>query len=233
MINDEMNEPLNQNGLIAEAELILTQIGSLEPPDHHTLCKAMTRFKNLCRNRGYSQSVIEDASFFIIALLDETVKLEQPLMPIFCEQNSNIDTEFFERLQRRQANPQNHIDLLELAYLCLSLGFRGQYRNADPNNEVTNLMDKLFILIRQQRGDPPRQLAVQNDENEKPVNLWRLPPVWLTALMTIFILITIFIPYNKTLNRYSKPLVKRIDRLNNSPHSLPQEYFIKTDSHSS
>ena len=55
-------------------------------------------------------------------------------------------------------DPELHVDLLELGCLCLSLGYEGKYRG--KSKELTQFIDKLYDLIRNERGGFSKQLFV-------------------------------------------------------------------------
>ncbi|MDQ2065698.1 type IVB secretion system protein IcmH/DotU [Xinfangfangia sp. CPCC 101601] len=76
-------------------------------------------------------------AWFVAALLDD-IALNTPWggqsawsrQPIVTSLTGQVDTgtRFFSHLEDLLAHPNRDPDLLELAYLCLGLGFRGQYR---------------------------------------------------------------------------------------------------------
>ena len=200
-----------QNPMLIHAESVL-----LSPEQHtgnniHSAYSLIEKFKKHCIEAGYSQSQIEDACFFLCAFLDEQFSWDQCLVSTFCESDAHKDTEFFIRLERRQQDPKKYIDLLELAYFCLSLGFQGKFKHSTANNGVATIMDKLFSCIRNTRDETTPTLLI--DTTEKKVKHWRYPPIWLTGIITLLILISIFISYNKQLNQYSTPVVNTLQKL--------------------
>jgi type VI secretion system protein ImpK len=86
------------------------------------------------------------AAWFVAALLDD-IALNTPWgghsdwsrQPIVTQLSGEVDTgtRFFRQLEDLLAHPNRDPDLLELAYLCLGLGFRGQYRPQGPTGEAT------------------------------------------------------------------------------------------------
>ncbi len=57
-------------------------------------------------------------------------------------------------IERLSKNPIKHLSMLELLYLCLSLGFEGKYRVQTRGMvELESLRDALYRLICQTRGD--------------------------------------------------------------------------------
>lgn len=61
---------------------------------------------------------------------------------------------FFVLLAKLSGNPLKHLPLLELMYLCLSLGFEGKYRVIERGGqELEGIRDALYRQIRHVRGD--------------------------------------------------------------------------------
>ncbi|HUI63033.1 MAG TPA: type IVB secretion system protein IcmH/DotU, partial [Steroidobacteraceae bacterium] len=58
----------------------------------------------------------------------------QSLLVMFHKEVSGGE-KFFEILERLRADPGRYIDLIELAYVCLALGYEGKYRH-DPSGQV-------------------------------------------------------------------------------------------------
>jgi type VI secretion system protein ImpK len=86
---------------------------------------------------GYPQDVIRQASYALAAFLDEMIMnsrwperhkwASHPLQfELFQTQIAGV--EFFDHLDAVRRKLPLNIDLLELFYLCLVLGFQGQYR---------------------------------------------------------------------------------------------------------
>ncbi|UEM07588.1 type IVB secretion system protein IcmH/DotU (plasmid) [Skermanella rosea] len=61
---------------------------------------------------------------------------------------------FFDLLTQLKRDPGNNIDLIELLYYCISLGFEGKYRIAPRGaSELVTIREDLYRLIRNVRGD--------------------------------------------------------------------------------
>ncbi|WP_207478257.1 type IVB secretion system protein IcmH/DotU [Arenibaculum pallidiluteum] len=67
---------------------------------------------------------------------------------------------FFDLLAQLKREPSANLDLLELLYYCLSLGFEGRYRIAPRGtSELSQVRDDLFRLIRTARGALERDIS--------------------------------------------------------------------------
>jgi type VI secretion system protein ImpK len=67
---------------------------------------------------------------------------------------------FFQLLERMSRDPFKHLAMLELMYLCLSLGFEGKYRVMERGLlQLEQVRDALYRQIRHVRGDTPAACA--------------------------------------------------------------------------
>lgn len=67
---------------------------------------------------------------------------------------------FFDILSQLKKEPHVNVDLLELIYYCLSLGFEGRYRVADRGvAELAVLKEDLYRLLRNVRGAFERDIS--------------------------------------------------------------------------
>src|SRR5208337_1348999 len=89
-------------------------------------------FQNRSLQQGYSEEQVRTASYLICSLIDETV-LNTPwgsesfwghdTLLVKFHREAVGGEEFFPVVERFMRRPTEHLDLLELAYMCLSLGF--------------------------------------------------------------------------------------------------------------
>lgn len=115
----------------------------LPPPDElqrrvSALLETMTR---RCREAQIPDIDIEEAKYAIVALIDEQIFrspwpgrqhwLARPLQFVYFNENTAGEG-FFSRLEQLQMQPERR-HVLEIYFLCLSLGFQGKYavRGAD------------------------------------------------------------------------------------------------------
>ncbi len=150
-------------------------------------------FQNRSLQQGYSEEQVRTASYLLCSLLDETVLNT----PWGSDSNWGHDTllvrfhkeavggeEFFPVVDRMLRRPTENLDLLELAYMCLSLGFEGKYRLA-PNGLRTleELRLEIYGEIQRIRGDSPCDLSVNWQGLRDLRNpLTRYVPLWVLAV---------------------------------------------------
>jgi type VI secretion system protein ImpK len=84
-------------------------------------------------------------AWFVAALIDDIAMntpwgghSDWPRQPLVTALSGEVDagTRFFRHLEELLAHPTRDPELMELAYMCLALGFRGQYRPQGPTGEA-------------------------------------------------------------------------------------------------
>jgi type VI secretion system protein ImpK len=128
---------------------------------------------------------------------------------------------FFDLLTQLKKDPGINVDLLELLYYCISLGFEGKYRIAPRGaSELTVLREDLYRLIRAARGEferdiSPRWRGVTNDRR----GMGDIVPNWVIASIAVLALVCLYAVLAYLLNG-------RSDRLLNQLASLPPNGMV-------
>lgn len=190
--------------LLAEA-VQLRHAGQAE--DLHALNRRLgdelKLFEQRALQAGLESSEVMAARYVLCTLLDEAVvttpwgnESEWSQMSLLSRfHNETFGGEkFFRLLERLGRNPVKHLALLELMYLCLALGFEGQYRVLPRGMlELEAIRDALYRQIRQLRGDVPREISPhwQGLEDGRR-RLVRSVPGGLLALSTLLCLALLY-----------------------------------------
>lgn len=70
------------------------------------------------------------------------------------------EQKFFDILERAIREPVFYIDLMELMYICLSLGYQGKYRSKEQGTfELEQITDTLYKHVRAYRGSISKMLS--------------------------------------------------------------------------
>lgn len=116
-------------------------------------------FEKNCKAIGIQNESIQDAKYALVALIDETVLsvpgicrdywFTRPLqLDLF---GDNIaGEEFYNKLQKMMLEMEVKKDILEIYYICLSLGFEGRYKIYNAEERVS-IMDELGRKLRRTR----------------------------------------------------------------------------------
>ncbi len=195
---------ISLNPLVAAASPLLSEVvrfkHSLESEDlqalHGQLSSAIKLFEHHALHDGAESSQVMAARYVLCTVLDEAVvttpwgnESEWSQMSLLSSfHNETFGGEkFFQLLERLSRNPVKHLPMLELMYLCLSLGFEGKYRVLPRGMlELEAVRDSLYRQIRQMRGDIPRELSPHWEGlKDTRRRLVRIVPWWMVALFTL------------------------------------------------
>jgi type VI secretion system protein ImpK len=119
---------------------------------------------------------------------------------------------FFDMLQRISADPGRHIDLMELQYVCLALGFAGKFQVAERGQaRLAEVQTDLFRQIRTYRGVPPADLSLHwRGMQDRRNPIIRYVPWWVVGAFTLLVLTGTFIFYHVRLTALSAPVDNRL-----------------------
>ena len=157
------------NPLVSAASTLLTLstklAGTLQhdniPELHRRVSEEIKRFETKIRHGGISSDTAIAARYLMCSVLDEVV-LNTPwgassawsqhsLLSLFHQETSGGE-KCFAILQKLLETPGTHLDLLELFYLCMSLGFQGKYRVLPRGYEqLEQVRDDLYHTIENHR----------------------------------------------------------------------------------
>jgi len=128
------------------------------------------RFENKAEQCFSDRSQVAAARYLLCSFIDEIVSTspwgqshrwsQESLLSYFHSETYGGDG-FFKLLERAQQKPANYLDLLELMYVCLSLGFAGRYRiDRDGVTKLEGLRESMMNTITQCRAPDNRSLVV-------------------------------------------------------------------------
>ena len=102
---------------------------------------------------------------------------------------------FFNIVQQIITDPEQFLDLIELAYYCLLIGFEGKYHlQANGRDDIGNLIENLFQLIQKNRTNQNHKLF-KSYINKKPASLKKksFNTLIITMLLTMLSLFSLSI----------------------------------------
>lgn len=126
------------------------------------------RIERVAKGAGYTRAEVQRALFALVAFIDETILTSdwsgkeawatEPLQLELYDRNDAGEV-FFNYLDQMLKAPRENADVLEVYYLCMALGFRGQY--------LIFQQHKLRALIEEAHAEL-QKLKVQPDESLAP-----------------------------------------------------------------
>jgi len=206
-LSKTMGGPRNASGLCTDLFLIVIRMREAEDlGDPGALRKLITYYLDLfeknCKAIDLPADSIENARYALIALIDETVLsvpggcrdfwLDHPLQLDYFGHTTGGE-EFFNRLDKMIAQFDKKKDVLEVFYLCLSLGFEGKYKISNPQQRL-DIIDDLGQRLRKLRirvssgisphsyFEPDNGVSRAGRPGHRPVPLWLAGAVCASAL---------------------------------------------------
>ncbi|OMH38685.1 type IVB secretion system protein IcmH/DotU [Motiliproteus sp. MSK22-1] len=135
---------------------------------------------------------------------------------------------FFLILDRMLQDPATRIDILELLYVLLAMGFEGKYRVLDNGHRsLDEIKDRLFLSIRAQRGEPEAELSPHWRGIEKQGGvLTQYLPWWVLASFLGLILLLCFLGFSYFINQSAAPVFQELASIGRESPPEPVEQVL-------
>lgn len=174
----------------------------------------MRGFENRILRQGVTQEHTRMASYALCCLLDETILNtpwgaqsiwgQQSLLILFHKEAWGGE-KFFQIVDLLARQPAQNLNLIELCYLALSLGFQGKYRISQNGlNDLEQYRLELYQLIQRVRGDSERILSPRWQGLKDVRNaLMKFVPLWVVGAVTVAVLLFVFLGFLFSISRAS------------------------------
>jgi len=234
---------ISLNSLVAAASDLLSEVVRLKHSNNREdmlvlnerLTSGLKLFEVSALHNGAESSQVMAARYVLCTVADEAVvttpwgnESEWSQMSLLSSfHNETFGGEkFFQLLDRLSKNPAKHLPMLELMYLCLSLGFEGKYRvQARGMLELDGIRDALYRQIRQLRGDVPRELSPHWEGlSDQRRSLLRIVPAWMVVLFTFVCLVMMYSGFAWVLSEHRDTVLQpyqQLDPVAVQPQSQP------------
>jgi type VI secretion system protein ImpK len=216
-------------------QLLARLRNTLSQPDPGELreraVREMRGFEQRVRDLDLPAELLRPAHYALCASLDDVV-LNTPwgsagvwnarsLVSTF-HQEVRSGERFFDVLGQMRQNPGKFLPVVELMYLCLSLGFQGRYRLSPRGPaELDRLREETYALIVRQRQAATPDLSPHWQGVAAPYRPARVVvPVWVAAVAALSAIAALFVWFSFTLNAASDDLFARM--LQAPPAHMPQ-----------
>jgi type VI secretion system protein ImpK len=217
------------NPLLQAASPLLILMGrlrtSLSHPDiaglRRQALEQMREFEERARAGGVTHETARSARYVLCAALDEAV-LSTPwggqsewggqTLLVTLHSETWGGEKFFAMVERMSTDLERFIELLELQYVCLALGFAGKYAVADRGqSRLADVRADLYRRIRDFRGLPPKELALHwqgMQDRRNPVI--RYVPWWTVGAFALVVLTGAYIYFRTELSALAAPVSARL-----------------------
>ncbi|WP_406828467.1 type IVB secretion system protein IcmH/DotU [Microbulbifer sp. ARAS458-1] len=228
------------NPLISAASKLLGAIIKLRttmnhnnvPDLHKRLTREIQSFEREAKQLSLPQETVLTARYLLCTVVDEVVLTtpwgtasgwsQHSLLSLFHKETFGGEKCFL-ILQRTLETPGSHIELLELFYLCLSLGFQGKYRLAPRGYEqLDQIRDNLYRTIESHRPPMERDLSPRwQGCVERKTRLIQYVPLWVIASVVLGALAVTFSGYRWWLYQSATPVAVEIQALTSDTTASP------------
>jgi type VI secretion system protein ImpK len=184
----------------------------------------MRRFEKTLRDRKLPIEQIRLSHYALCASIDDVVQntpwgsrgpwADASLVSTF-HQEVRAGERFFDLLEQLRQNLGTFLPVVELMYLCMSLGMQGRYRlSARGPAELDRVREETYVAIMRQRRPVERGLSIHWKGVTAPYRQLRRIPVWMAALLGLGLVVALYALLAYGLNGAS-------DRLFETGRTLP------------
>ncbi|HUB16935.1 MAG TPA: type VI secretion system protein TssL, long form, partial [Acetobacteraceae bacterium] len=172
-------------------------------------------FEREARDGGVPMEQLRPAHYALCASIDDVV-LNTPWgstgawgarsLVVTFHQEVRAGERFFVLLGQMREQPGTFLPLLELMYLCLSLGFQGQYRLSPRGpGELERIREDLYTIIARQRSQvPDAALSPRWQGVNAPYKPARaVVPSWVMGVAAVAVIGILFVWFSAGLNAAS------------------------------
>ena len=217
------------NPLAAAAAPLLQLISRLrntaQPPSSGDLRERavgqVRAFERAAQEAGVPLEQLRPAHYALCATLDDIVLAtpwggsggwgERSLVSTF-HQEVRSGERFFDLLKQMNENPGKFLPVIELMYLCMSLGFVGRYRLSQRGTSgIEPIREETYAIIAKHRPAAAAELAPHTAGVSAPYRAGRMRvPFWVAGAAALAALGGLFIWFSNGLNAASDDLYARM-----------------------
>ena len=180
-------------------------------------------FNEKCVDNKIENMEILVARYILCTFIDEKINeklsdsddwFNKSLLSIFHNETYGGEN-FFHLLDKFLKTPAKYINILELMYICLSLGFLGRYRVINKGEmEINNIKDGLYKQIKIIQGKDPMPFYKKIEPSQNKFKLFN--KISYSLLISLIIIVIILIYFLFSLNIYEKStdISKDINNIN-------------------
>lgn len=221
---------LSGNPLVDHAGNILSICGQLRIVDkyddveqlRYKCIELIKNYEHELRIEGVSAETIQNARYCLCCFIDETVLnsgwgnawSSESLLSTF--HSETFGGEYFYTLADNMLNQANcQYQILELMYLCLTLGFIGKMRFENQGEKkLEDYRDKMYLAVKNRQGKVHRELSPNWQEKVvQGTELQESFPIWVVVSLFASALLLIYMAFSYNINQYSANVYDELTQL--------------------
>ena len=195
---------------------------------HNQVLEEIKTFENNARLMGINPDITYTSRYILCTCIDEAVLntiwgssstwASQSLLSTLHNETSGGET-FFVILDKLLRDPNASLDLIELMFICISLGFKGSYAVMDRGHEkLEELRNIVFEHIRRRRGEFPQELSPHwQSQSGQRTSLRHFVPLWVVVAVASALLLVIFAGFTMVLDETADPVYEALEDIARSP----------------
>lgn len=181
-------------------------------------------YEQVLRQKHIPAKVIENARYCLCCFVDEIVMNQEwgeignwasaSMLSTFHSETFGGEY-FYIILDDSLKSPNENVDLIELMYLCLSLGFVGKMRiEQNGTEQIDTYKEKCFRVLKENKRKADLELSPNVSERiVKGNTLSESFPIWLILLFSGVLLSVIYMTFSYKINNYSSDVYKELNSL--------------------
>jgi type VI secretion system protein ImpK len=189
-----------------------------------SLTVAIRRFETDAQAAGVPRDQILGARYLLCTFIDEAAAstpwgggggwARDPLLVRFHNETWGGE-KAFQLLSKLAQQPAAQRDLLELFYVCLSLGFEGRYHVLEGGRaQLESVRERLYEMVRAHTSQYDGALSARTQPVVTARRGWvDATPVWVFCAVSLALALGLYASYATLLNRQSDPVFAAIQRL--------------------
>ncbi|MGF6529444.1 type VI secretion system protein ImpK [Paraburkholderia sp. GAS206C] len=199
-------------------------------------------FERYTQDAGINTQTIMAARYVLCTMLDESVNnapwsdqsgwTQKTLLVTFHGETYG-GAKFFQILDRLSVDFSRHLDLIEMMYICLALGFGGRYLVEQGGlARLADIQDDLYRRIRGLREAPADELAPHwrgVEDRRNPV--MRHAPLWVASAAALLIVVGTFLFFFTRLNALTAPVSAQLATIGLEEAAPPQTVAMPKAAH--
>lgn len=195
------------------------------------------RFEEDVRHHGVDTKTAMAARYVLCTVLDEAVLASpwgdasgwsQRTLLVAFHGETYGGAKVFDLLDRLARDPARHLDLLELIYMAMALGFGGKYL-VEPGglSRLADRQTELYRLIRRQRAAASAELSPHWAGADVPLSAdATMMPFWIASLASLCILLLVFLFLYTRLDRMASPVYAQLAKIGLDRVPLPSRQGV-------
>jgi len=174
------------------------------PPDmlRERLTELLREAERAAQGQGIAAAETRSASFALVSFIDETILssnwrhkeswLTDPLQKQLYDR-TDAGEEFFSRVEEMLEHPQRDAEVLEVYYLCMTLGFKGKYQ-LHSQGQLRALIETIREQLRKAAGFTAATLAPHGTPDDQAVAAFKSKlPTWVVLALAGALALVIYV----------------------------------------